>query len=403
MCQESGLSCEYPAVKPRAKKSATIMVDEDDTIIAENLDAEGEDDDEATAAPVFSEVPDLRQPPTYGQAPIANMMQITPDNEGNGSRPIGGTSTRPTVEHRVESSPLSWSSGGSGLALPRGRVYYPTKNVNDTTQNNRSAAVDTGHTEVQHQATTSTSKGRTRVPTPTQGRLAEPPRERHESPLERHNPMRYETYQTFQRSPLALEKVAPLNPYSQPVQPQYNDPYKQNSSYENHQDNYPQLDDSASDRIAYDPDAYKQNITSRSFAPQQPAVVDHSTSSSTVKSTRGLPNRQEVSVANTLQSFHGYGNKNSHHRPAMLPVHAPIQQGEAGGNGSRLQGMVSVSKHAAHQKTHQPRPTQKAAQNRLQQGQQQSSWYDGLNGLHTNSSGHAHQTHDWGSGHGSWN
>lgn len=398
------MSCEYPAVKPRAKKSAAVVADEDDTIITENLDAESEDDDEATAAPGFTEVPDLRQPPTYGQAPIANMMQITPDDEGNGSRPIGETTIQPTVEHRVEPSPLSWSSGGSGLALPRGRVYYPTKTPNDTAQNNGSAAADTGRTKVQHQATASTSKGRTRVPTPTQGRLAEPPRERHESPLERHNPMRHETYQTYQRSPLTLEKVSPLNPYSQPVQPQYNapygDPYKQNSSYDNHQGNYPQLDDTASDRIAYDPNAYKQNTASRSFTPQQPAVVDHSTSSSTVKGMRGLPNRQEVSVGNTLQSFHGYGNNNSHHSPAMLSVHAPSQQRDAGGKGTGLQGMVGVSKHAAHQKTHHSRPTQKAAQNR---SQQQSSWYGGLSGLHSSSSGNAHQNHDWGSEHGSWN
>ncbi|PMB71193.1 hypothetical protein BM221_003660 [Beauveria bassiana] len=214
VCQESGLTCEYPASKPRPRKSAALVTEDEDTIMSETMDAEGEAVVPRTEDVVLAEVEEPRQPSTFAQVPIADMMQITPDSEGNGSRPIGEASIQPSYENTPPTSSLNWSSGG--LALPQGRVFHPpavTTVPEEPLPNNASTVVGAPALKRSQRTPKPTAKAMGRVPTPAQALVASPTRERHESPLERHNPRRHEAQP---RNELAFDR-APANPYGQPV------------------------------------------------------------------------------------------------------------------------------------------------------------------------------------------
>ncbi|KAJ6787155.1 hypothetical protein PWT90_09176 [Aphanocladium album] len=393
VCQKSGLTCEYPARKLKERKSAAIVIEDEDTIMSENVDADGEADDPIREDTVSARVEDHRQPPNYGQVPIANMMQITPDNEGNGSQPMGEASLHLPHETPPTTSGLTWNAGG--LALPQGRVYYPAETNTATgapLPKNASAVVDTSTPKRSQRVSKPTEKARARVPTPVQARIISPSRERHESPLERHNPRRHES-QT--RNPLTYEK-SPPNPYGQPAtQPQYaGDPYRQNPSYGSGQGAYPQPPENASERIAYDPNAYRNSTSFRAPSRQQPPTAAHVNAYKTAWPNRG----RDVAAADTLQSIHGYGGS-SNHGHEMTPVPLPNQPGSARRDNDPVQGTRSSSRQSYPSRSaqqHVPAP-----QN--QQQSSQPSWYafNGLNGGN-NQNTHSHQ--GWGGSGGSgWN
>ncbi|OAQ96876.1 hypothetical protein LLEC1_04844 [Akanthomyces lecanii] len=396
VCQESGLTCEYPVAKPRNRKSAALVTEDEDTIMAENVDAEGEAEDAGAEDAIHTQAEDQRQPSAYSQVPIANMMQITPDEEGNGSRPIGEASVQPTYESRAPTSSLNWSSGG--LALPQGRVYYPPAESAATKEplpNNASTVVETTAPKRSQRVSKPTAKAKSRVPTPVQALIASPTRERHESPLERHNPMRHEAQP---RNPLAFDR-SPPNPYGQPAtQPQYaSDPYRQNPSYGQNQGAYPQLQETAPERIAYDPNAYRGNTSSRTFNQQKPPAPVHANAATGSWPSRG----QDAAAADTLQRIHGYGG-NSNSGNTMLSVHPPNQRRSTGGGGERVQGVTGASKHGSSRQSYSSEQQVPAAPNQSQTSQQ--SWY-GFNGFHGGSTTNTQSNHSWGGsgGGGGWN
>ncbi|ATY60980.1 Fungal transcriptional regulatory [Cordyceps militaris] len=403
VCQESGLSCEYPAPRPRHSKSAAIVTEDDDTIMSENVDAEGEVEDSRTE--VATQAEDPRPPSIYAQVPIANMMQITPDDEGNGSRPIGEASIQSTTtyENRAPTSSLSWSTGG--LALPQGRVYYPPDTSAATSAatreplpNNARTVVDTPLKRSQR-VPKPTAKVKSRVPTPVQSLIASPPnRARHESPLERHNPRRHEAQP---RNPLAFERSPPPTPYGQPAtHPQYaSDPYRQNSSYGQSQGAYPQLQATAPDRVAYDPDSYRNPAPPRAFNQQEPQAPARAPTAKPPWPSRG----QDAAAADTLQRIHGYGG-NDNIGSAILSAQAANQRGSTGSNSDGARGVMAASKRGASRKSYSSQPTPQQApaiQNQPQHGQQ--PWY-GFNGLHGGSTTGTQSNHNWGGSGGSgWN
>lgn len=400
VCQESGLTCEYPAAKPRNRKSAALVTEDDDTIMTENVDAEGEAEDSRTEDAVHTQAEDQRQPSSYGQAPIANMMQITPDDEGNGSRPIGEASLQPTYENHAPTSSLNWSSGG--LALPKGRVYFPTDPPQETTReplpNNASTVVDTPTVKRSQRVRKPTAKSKSHVPTPVQALIASPSRERHESPLERHNPRRHEAQP---RNPLAFERSPPPS-YGQPAtQPQYtSDPYRQNPSYGQNQGAYPQLQDNTPERVAYDPNAYRSNAPPRPFSQQKAQVPAPTTAAKSSWPSRG----QDAAAADTLHRIHGYGGS-TNPGSSMLSTHPPNQSRGTGGSSNGVQGVMGAAKNGASRKSYPSQyahPQGPAAPNQPQPSQQ--SWY-GFNGLHGGSTTNPHPNHNWGgsTGGGGWN
>ncbi|OAA80877.1 Fungal transcriptional regulatory protein [Akanthomyces lecanii RCEF 1005] len=398
VCQESGLTCEYPVAKPRNRRSAAFATEDEDTVMSENVDAEGEAED-ARADAVHTQAEDQRQPSAYGQVPIADMMQITPDEEGNGSRPIGEASLQPTYEYRAPTSSLNWNSGG--LALPQGRVYYPpapSAATKEPLPNNARTVVETAAPKRSQRVSKPTAKAKSHIPTPVQALIASPPRERHESPLERHNPRRHEAQP---RNPLAFDRSPPY-PYGQPVpQPQYaSDPYRQNPSYGQNQGAYPQLQETAPERIAYDPNAYRSNAPPKSFNQQKPPDPTHTNAATGSWPSRG----QDVASADTLQRIHGYGGS-SNTGNTMLSVHPPNQHRSKCGGSDRMQGVMGAAKHGSSGKSSSSQPVQQqvsAAPNQPQSSQQ--SWY-GFNGLHGGSATNTQSNHSWGGsgGGGGWN
>lgn len=367
--------------------------------MSENVDAEGEAEDARAENAVHTQVEDQHQASAYGQVPIANMMQITPDEEGNGSRPIGEASLQPTYENRAPTSSLNWSSGG--LALPQGRVYYPPATIAPTKEplpNNASTVVGTTAPKTSQRVSKPTAKAKSRVPTPVQALIASPPRERHESPLERHNPMRHEAHL---RNPVAFDR-SPPNPYGQPAtQPQYaNDPYRQNPSYGQNQGAYPQLQESAPERIAYNPDVYRGNASSRSFDQQKPPALPHANAAAGSWPSRG----QDVAAADTLHRIHGYGGS-SNPSNLMLSVHPPNQRRSTGGRSDGVQGVMGAAKHGSSGKSYSSQPAQQQVSSAPNQPlPSQQSWY-GFNGLHGSSTTNTQSNHGWGGsgGGGGWN
>ncbi|KAJ3474468.1 hypothetical protein NLG97_g9831 [Lecanicillium saksenae] len=395
VCQESGLTCEYPARRPKQKKSAAIVDEDEDTIMSENVDADGEVDDSAREAAVPAQAEDHRQPPNYGQVPIANMMQITPDDEGNGSRPQGDASLRPS--HGAPApNPFHWNAGG--LALPQGQVYYPaeTNTTKAPLPTSVSAAPAATTPKRSQRVPKPTAKAKARVPTPVQARIISPPRERHESPLERHNPRRHEIQS---RSPLTFGK-SPPNPYGQPAtQPQYgSDPYIQNPSYGSGQGAYPQIQDTAPERIAYDPNARHNSSSSRAFSRQQPPAAAHADASKSAWPSRG----RDVAAADTLQSIHGYGGS-SQHGNKVTPVPLPHLPGSARRTDA-VTGARSASNRDASRESYPSQPSQQQTPAGPNQPQPtQNSWY-GFGGAYggTNQNTQSHQS--WGgSGGNNWN
>lgn len=359
------------------------------------MDAEGDADDTGHQAPPPSDYHSA----SHGQVSIANMMQITPDDQDNGSRPIGDASlpAAPTTT-QADTSTLNWSSGG--LALPQGRVYYPANTsapAREPVQTNTTPVADIGQARGPQPLTgrSSAQSKQTPVPLPAQARLASPRRERHESPLERHNPMRREVPQ---RNTLQFDKPQAPNPYSQTAtQPQQrSDPYSKNPTYGQHHGPYPQLEDTAPERVAYDPNSYK-STHSRAYSRQQPHAM---ASLSNARRTSGH-HQQEAAAADALQRFQGYGD--SHNQGVnMLPVHLPGQRRATGRTNDATQGMIGVGKHGTSTPySAQPGAQQgTSAQNKEQNPQ--ASWY-GFNGLHGNSASTTHQNQHWGgSGNAGW-
>ncbi|KAF1737939.1 hypothetical protein CRV24_003569 [Beauveria bassiana] len=155
--------------------------------MSETMDAEGEAVVPRTEDVVLAEVEEPRQPSTFAQVPIADMMQITPDSEGNGSRPIGEASIQPSYENTPPTSSLNWSSGG--LALPQGRVFYPpavTTVPEEPLPNNASTVVGAPALKRSQRAPKPTAKAMGRVPTPARALIASPTRERHENTRPNH-------------------------------------------------------------------------------------------------------------------------------------------------------------------------------------------------------------------------
>ncbi|TQV96558.1 hypothetical protein V2A60_003053 [Cordyceps javanica] len=397
VCRDSGLTCEYPAPKPRHRKSAAIII-EDDTAMSENVDAEGEIEEDRTEEVVVAQSEVQRQPPIHGQAPIANMMQIAPDDQGNGSHPIGEASLQSSHENRASTSSLNWSSGG--LALPQGRVYYPVDTSATTSEPlpaNASTVVDSTATRKSQRAPKPTAKVKGRVPTPVQALITSPPRQRHESPLERHNPRRHEAPP---RNPLAFDRL-PHDPYGQSAtRSQYaSDPYQQDSGYGQSQGAYPQLHDTTSDRVAYDPNAYRDHAPSRMFNQQEPASTVRTTAAKTTWPNR----RSDAAAVDTTQNTHGYRGDRTL-GTAMLPVHPPDQRRSSGERGDGAHTLMGVSERSASRKPYSSQPTQQHASGAPNQPQNgHSSWY-GFNGVHGSSTTSTHPNYSWGgSGGGAWN
>ncbi|KAM3515270.1 hypothetical protein MY11210_001163 [Beauveria gryllotalpidicola] len=411
VCQESGLTCEYPASKPRPRKSAALVTEDDDTIISETMDAEGEAVVPRTEDVVPAEAEEPRQPSTFAQVPIADMMQITPDNEDNGSQPLGDASLQSSYENRPPTSSLNWSSGG--LALPQGRVFYPpavTAVAEEPLPNNASTVVGAPASKRSQRVPKPTAKAMGRVPTPVQALIASPPRERHESPLERHNPRRHEPQP---RNLLAFDRTPP-NPYDQPVtQPQYaSDPHRQNSSYGQSQAAYPQLLDTntASDIVAYDPhaSAYQNPAPPRSYNQHKPPALEHASAAKPSWPSRG----QDVAAADNHRRTHGYGGSTSPAN-AMSLAHPLNQHHRTSSSHDGAHGIMGAAKRSvSSQNSYSSQPTQQQAsvvpnqqQNSQQHSQQHSQqpWY-GFNGLHGSSTTNTHQNHSWGgSGGNGWN
>lgn len=369
--------------------------------MSENVDADGEADDSRREDVAQSPAADHRQPPNYGQVSIANMMQITPDDEGNGSRPMGEASLQTPYTAPPPTSSLNWNT--SGLALPQGRVYYPpdpSPVTREPLPNNASTVVDTPSTTNRSQRVRKpTEKAQHQVPTPVQTRIVSPSRERHESPLERRNPRRHENQN---RNPLVFE-ASPPNPYSQPTtQSQHpSDPYRQAPSYGQGQGTYPQLWDTTSQRIAYDPNEYRNNAPSTTYnQQQQPRTAARGSASKAAWANHG----QDAAAAGTLQRIHGYGSSGSP-SSRMTPVPLPNQARDPRDSTDGMPGMMGASNQGASRKPLSTRPGQQQAPpagNRPLSTQQQP-WH-GFGGLHGGANQNTHSNHGWGgSGSSSWN
>lgn len=359
--------------------------------MSETADAEEDADGESETQPSWhTERPVYQQPSSHGPA-IADMMQITPDGNAT-ALPMGEASLHQSHDSHAHNS-INWSSG---LALPQGRVYHPKEtNTPDRNQHESTvAAKDAKSGKERRRAGASAPKGSSRVPTPAQRRVAEPPRERHESPLERHNPMRHEPYQ---RSPLVTEKQP--SPYGQPAQPHYaSDPYRQNPNYGNNQATYPQLEENSRERIAYDPYAQKHDASSGLGSHQHPEIAVHSNAAR----SRARGGREAAAAADTLQRVHSRGGINEYGN-LMLPVHSPDRRRESHGSGANQYPTSGAGKHAQQQNQNppqQPRRQGQVAANVPHNVPQ--AWY-GMEGARGNSTNSRYQSYGWGSGGGSWN